>query len=205
MPYFLQQALENNGYQLSEDTRDQMITYLRLLEQWNKVFNLTAIRDPKEAVYLHILDSLAIHTYLQGSRILDVGTGAGLPGLPLALMLPSKHFTLLDSNNKKTRFLTQVVAELAIKNVTIVHSRCEDFHPEEGFDTIVSRAFASIKVMLTSTNHLIHKQGQFLAMKGIYPYQEMAEIPEDFKVTAVHKIQIKGLDVERCVVCLNKT
>jgi 16S rRNA (guanine527-N7)-methyltransferase len=178
--------------------------YLSLLQQWNRVYNLTAIRDPEDMMLLHIEDSLAVNSYLHGNRIIDVGSGGGLPGIPLALSNPDKHFTLLDSNSKKTRFLTQVVLELKLKNVEVIHSRCEDFHPAIGFDSIISRAFASLQVMLTTTQHLLGKDGQFLAMKGIFPEQEMKEIPPGFTVLGVHRLQIKGLEAERCLVCVKK-
>lgn len=201
---FLQASLQNNHYSFSELLKHQFITYLTLLEKWNQTYNLTAIRDPNDMVTLHLLDSLAIHPYLHGNRIIDVGTGAGLPGIPLALIYPEKEFVLLDSNSKKTRFLTHVIHELKINNITIVHSRTEDFHPEKGFDSIVSRAFAAIKVMLATTQHLIHADGQFLAMKGIYPEQEIAEIPPNFQVVNIHKLEIKGLNAERHLVCIKK-
>jgi 16S rRNA (guanine527-N7)-methyltransferase len=201
---FLHQVLTANGHLFSTELEHQFIFYLQLLQKWNRVFNLTAIRDPKEMVVLHILDSLAVNPYLHGHRILDVGTGAGLPGIPLALLNPEKHFVLLDSNSKKTRFLVQAIAELKLKNVEVVHQRCEDFHPEKCFDTIVSRAFASIEVMLATTAHLCCAKGQFLAMKGVYPEQEMVEISPKFKVVEVHKLNIQGLDAERHLVVCTK-
>ncbi len=201
---FLHKSLTQNGFNFSEKTEEQFLHFLALLEKWNKVFNLTAIKNAEEQVLLHIIDSLTVNSYLNGSNILDVGTGAGLPGIPLAIVNPDKHFTLLDSNSKKTRFLTQVVADLSLKNVTIVHARAEDFKAEKGFDTIVTRAFAAIAVMLTATKHLIGPKGLFLAMKGIYPEDEIKTIPADFTVEAVHKLTMKGLNAERCVVCIRK-
>lgn len=204
MKKFLQQALDNNGLDLPEATQQKILTYLDLMQHWNQAFNLTAIHNPNEMILLHIIDSLTINLYLHGSRILDVGTGAGLPGIPLALVNPDKHFLLLDSNSKKTRFLTHVKHELKLDNVEVLHARCEDFHSEKCFDTIVSRAFAAIKVMLAATQHLICPDGQFLAMKGVYPEQEIADVPDGFRVFSVHGLQIKGLDVERCLVCIAK-
>jgi 16S rRNA (guanine527-N7)-methyltransferase len=201
---FLQQALENNGFYLSEEIQHKILTYLDLLQHWNRAFNLTAISDPKDMVLLHIVDSLSINPYLQGARIVDVGTGAGFPGIPLALLNPEKHFLLIDSNSKKTRFLTHVIHELKLTNVEVLHVRCEDFHPQKCFDTIVSRAFASIQVMLATTQHLICADGQFLAMKGVYPEKEIAEIPDEFRVLTVHGLKINGLDAERCLVCITK-
>jgi 16S rRNA (guanine527-N7)-methyltransferase len=201
MKKYLNEMLEMNNYIVSAEIQDKLIAYLDLLNQWNKVINLTAIRDEKQSVLLHILDSLSIREYLHGERVIDVGTGAGLPGIPLALTCPDKQFVLLDSNIKKTRFLRQVMYELQIKNVEVIHSRCEDFKPQHLFDSILSRAFASIKVMLESTEHLLAPEGQFLAMKGVYPDAEIKAIPERFDSFAVHKLLIKGLDAERHLVC----
>lgn len=199
---FLHQQLLKNNYALSKTCEEQFIHYLDLMSRWNKISNLTSILDPHEMVMLHILDSLSIAPFLQGNRILDVGTGAGLPGIPLAIMQPEKKFTLLDSNSKKTRFLTQVMLELKLNNVEIIHSRCEDFQPNTLFDCILSRAFASLAVMLEVTQHLIAQSGTFLAMKGVYPEAELKELPQGFKLLAVHKLVIHGLDAERHLVCL---
>lgn len=198
----LQNALQKNKYDFTSEIQNKFVSYLELMQQWNRIYNLTAIRDPQEMVMLHILDSLSINPYLHGPRIIDVGTGAGLPGIPLALINPDKQFVLLDSNSKKTRFLTHVVNELQIKNVEVVHARCEDFQPEKCFNTILSRAFASIKVMLATTKHMLCKDGQFLAMKGVYPEQEIAEMPKEFKMLAAHELKIKGLDVNRHLVII---
>lgn len=204
MNEFLKQALRHNQYDFADEIVAQFTAYLELLQHWNRAFNLTAIRDPQDMVMLHLLDSLAVQPFLHGNRILDVGTGAGLPGIPLALINPDKEFVLLDSNSKKTRFLTHVIHELKIKNVSVFHERCENFQPEKCFDTIVSRAFAAIKVMLTTTQHLVCEQGQFLAMKGQYPEEEITAMPDHFKVLAVHELKIKGLDAERHLVCIAK-
>lgn len=204
MMTFLHESLIQNGYTLSSDTEQKMAAYLELMHRWNRVFNLTAIKDPNESVLLHILDSLSICDDLHGHRILDVGTGAGLPGIPLALMCPDKEFVLLDSNSKKTRFLNQVIYELNIKNVTVVHARCEDFQPKTGFDSIVSRAFASIQVMLDVTQHLVCEDGQFLAMKGVYPDAEINAIPAKFTLLHVKKLKIIGLDAERHLISVKK-
>lgn len=204
---FLAKALADNHYLFSASVQQQLVDYLQLLQRWNRVFNLTAIRDPNDMVWGHILDSLSVSAYLHGSRILDVGTGAGLPGIPLALTQPDKQFVLLDSNGKKTRFLTQVVYELGIPNVEIVHARCEDFvipQNTTGFTTIISRAFSSIAVMLLYTQHLISHDGQFLAMKGIYPEQELQAMPENFILLGVHKLIIHGLAAERHLVCIRR-
>lgn len=204
MKTILSQALLDNGYTIAPDIQAHLLRYLELLSQWNNVFNLTAIRDPKEMVMLHILDSLSVAPYLHGSRLLDVGTGAGLPGIPLALLHPEKQFVLLDSNSKKTRFLTQVLATLPIKNVEVVHARCEEFKPDVCFDSIISRAFASIQVMLDTTQHLVCADGQFLAMKGVYPTEEIAAIPIGYQLIAVHPLNVKGINAARHLVCIAK-
>lgn len=204
MNKLLTKALTANDYDLTETVQQQLVSYLQLLDRWNQVFNLTAINAPEERVLLHIVDSLSISPYLHGARILDVGTGAGLPGIPLALAHPDKHFVLLDSNSKKTRFLTQVQAELGMKNLEVVHARCQDYKTVMGFDSIVSRAFSAITVMLATTQHLLAPSGQFLAMKGVYPQAEIQEMPEAFTLVGAHKLTIKGLAAERHVVCIEK-
>lgn len=201
---FLQQALHDNGHELSQNVQEHILEYLHLMREWNRVFNLTSIRDPKEMVMLHILDSLSIRPYLHGNHLVDIGAGAGLPGIPLALTEPDKQFVLLDSNHKKTRFLSQVIFALKLKNVEVVHKRTEDYKSEQGFDSILSRAYASLKVMLETTEHLVSDHGQFLAMKGTFPEKEIADIPKNFELLAVHKLMIKGLDAERHLVCLRK-
>lgn len=200
----LKTALENNNFNFSPVINDKFISYLNLLNDWNRVFNLTAIRDPNDMVMLHLIDSLVINPYLHGTNIIDVGTGAGLPGIPLALINPEKNFVLLDSNSKKTRFLTQAILELKISNIEVIHSRCENFQPEKCFDSILSRAFASIQVMLEATRHLICKHGQFLAMKGLFPEEEIKAIPPNFVVVAVHELRINGLDAKRHLVCIKE-
>lgn len=201
---FLAHALIDNQLDVPEEIQDKLLKYLARMREWNAVHNLTSITNPYEMIMLHIIDSLSINRFVQGARVLDVGTGAGLPGIPLALVHPEKEFVLLDSNNKKILFLNQIVLELQINNVTVVHSRAEDFHPEKCFDSIVTRAFSSLKAMLQATGHLICKEGLFLAMKGVYPEVEIQEVPEAFHVTSIHALRINGLAVERHLVCLEK-
>lgn len=181
------------GMALAVRQRDQLAAYLELLSRWNQAFNLTAIRDPNEMVTRHILDSLTVTPHLWGDRICDVGTGAGLPGIPLAVVCPDKRFTLLDSNGKKTRFLVQVVAELGIPNVTVVNSRAEQFTMEEPFTTVVTRAFSSLADMLASSRHLLAPDGRFLAMKGTYPHEELAALPPGFRLESVIELHVPGL------------
>ncbi|MCK4608494.1 MAG: 16S rRNA (guanine(527)-N(7))-methyltransferase RsmG [Gammaproteobacteria bacterium] len=177
----------------------QLLVYVELLQKWNKAYNLTAVREPAAIVTHHILDSLAIVPYIHGARVLDVGSGAGLPGIPLALALPDKEFVLLDSNGKKTRFLNQAKSVLALKNVTIVAERAERYQPAKLFDTIICRAFASLAEIVALTSHLLSANGQILAMKGKYPEQELQEVTNS---AVVHKLRVPGLDAERHLVCI---
>ncbi|MCA6058985.1 MULTISPECIES: 16S rRNA (guanine(527)-N(7))-methyltransferase RsmG [unclassified Thalassolituus] len=172
--------------------------YLDLLQKWNKAYNLTAIREPERMVALHLLDSLAVHPFVQeADNIADVGTGPGLPGIVLAIMNPHKTFTLLDSNGKKTRFLFQARTALGLDNVTIVNDRVEAYHPPRPFDMIVSRAFASLADMTHWCQHLRAEQGCFLAMKGQYPQDEIAAIADKFRVVASDAISVPGVEGER--------
>lgn len=162
--------------------RDQLLDYLELLLKWNAAYNLTAIREPAEMVSRQLLDSLAILPLVRGPRVLDVGTGAGLPGVPLAIMLPGVEFTLLDTNSKKTRFVNQVKLELGLDNLTVVQHRVEKFQSTTGFDTITSRAFASLGDMLQGSRQLLAANGQWLAMKGQLPEQEIARLAPTYAV-----------------------
>ena len=184
---------------LEADTQARLVAYVRLLEKWNRTYNLTAVRIPAEMIPRHLLDSLAILPYLKGPRILDIGTGAGLPGIPLALARPDLAFTLLDSNAKKTRFVTQACAELGLKNVEVVNERVEKYHPLTTFDTIVSRAFSIIADMLVASRHVCGAAGQFLAMKGVTPLEELAGMPPGYKVNGVPALVIPGLSAARHV------
>lgn len=186
---------------IKEELCQPLAIYLELLEKWNKVYNLTSVRDLGEMLKKHILDSLSIESYLQGDRILDVGTGAGLPGIPLALAQPQRQFVLLDSNGKKTTFLTHVVQTLRLKNVVIVCERVEKFKPDACFDTIVTRAFSSLRQFVDLTQHLIGTNGQWLAMKGEYPQQEIQELGSEYS-TIVYDLQVAGLDAKRHLVTI---
>lgn len=206
MPYtqLLAKALTENNIELDSATQQKLVAYLNLITTWNRVFNLTNITEPKEMVYLHLLDSLAINPYLHGTNLLDVGSGAGLPGIPLAIMNPHQHWTLLDKNNKKTRFLTQVIAELGLNNAQAVHSRCEEFKPAAGFDSILSRAFGSLRMFVEVTAHLLKPDGRFIAMKGKRPEDELQDLPQNVVVKDIHKIDIKGINVDRHLICLER-
>lgn len=198
----LKKALLENGMSVTEKQVQLFAHYLQLLQTWNKAFNLTSITAARDMVYLHIVDSLAVQPYLHGRRLLDVGTGAGLPGIPLAIMDPQQQWVLLDKNSKKTRFLTQAIAELGLTNVTAVHSRSEDFHSADCFDSILSRAFGTIRLFLQTTEHLLCPNGLFIAMKGHYPQEELADIPAGFQVKDVKRLDIKGATIVRHVITM---
>lgn len=195
--------LNQNQFNIDDDViSKKLIEYVLLLHKWNQVHNLTSIREPLQMISKHILDSLAISPYLQGPRILDVGTGAGLPGLPLALTHPQYRFALLDSNGKKTRFLTHVMQTLMINNVDIISSRVEKYYPENCFNCIVSRAFSQLNDFLHKTKHLCCKNGIFLAMKGQYPAEEINTLDENFKLIDSKSLKIAGLDEKRHVLII---
>lgn len=198
----LAKALEENHLDLSQNVQQQLLRYLQLMLTWNRVFNLTTITETRDMIYLHLIDSLIIAPALHGQHFLDVGTGAGLPGLALAIAHPQQQWTLLDKNSKKTRFLTQVIAELGIKNVEVAHSRIEDFHPSQCFDSILSRAFSSIQTFAENTSHLLCQNGRLIAMKGKYPREELEDLHASVCIQEVSRLEIKGIDVERHVVSL---
>jgi 16S rRNA (guanine527-N7)-methyltransferase len=188
----------------SQVMQDLLIRYIKLLVEWNDVYNLTAIRIPEEILTKHILDSLAVSSYLQGQTILDVGTGAGLPGILLAIIQPNKYFVLLDSNKKKTRFLHYVKQQLNLTNIEIFTNRVEAFTTATGFDNIVTRAYATLKDFVLTTQHLLKKGGHFLAMKGQYPESELNDIPQEFIVNRVYKLNIPFLAAQRHLVSIIK-
>ncbi|MCP3672000.1 MAG: 16S rRNA (guanine(527)-N(7))-methyltransferase RsmG [Gammaproteobacteria bacterium] len=169
----LESGLNQMGLKLSQDQQQMLLEYLALLMKWNKTYNLTAIRDPEEMVPRQLLDSLSILPLIQGRRILDVGTGAGLPGIPLAICRPDASFTLLDSNGKKTRFVQQAKLELRLENLQVQHSRVEQLADEVGFNTITTRAFAALPKIVELTTGLMADRGILLAMKGTAPQEEM--------------------------------
>jgi len=175
--------------------RDSLLDFLRLLRKWNRVYNLTSIENPAAMVRLHLLDSLLILPYLHGARILDVGTGAGLPGIPLAVMSPDKEFVLLDGSAKKTRFVRQAAIELGLRNVRVVHERIERFSSTQGFDTILSRAFASLSQIVTQTARLLAPGGAILAQKGKLPDDEIRQLGS--VGVKIFPVKIPGVDAER--------
>lgn len=195
----LQQGLQPLGL-----TRlvEPLTNYLMLLHKWNGAYNLTAVRDVETMIYKHLLDSLAIAPWFQGPRVLDVGTGAGLPGIPLALAFPDIHWVLLDSNGKKTRFLKEVKRQLQLNQIEIVDQRVELYQPGPVFDTVVSRAFSSLEQMIHWTNHLLAPDGFWLAMKGTHPNEELANINQPYQVISY---TVEGIEGERCCVLIKRT
>jgi len=181
-----------------------LLRYVELLVRWNQVYNLTAVRDPDEMITKHLLDSLAILPFVTGATVADVGTGAGLPGIPLAVALPDTRFTLIDSNGKKTRFVTQAKAELKLGNVEVVQARTEAYEPAAPFAQVVSRAFASLKDFAVLAGGLAAPGGRLLAMKGAVSQEELADLPPGFRVLAAHPLKVPGLDAERCLVEMEK-
>ncbi len=183
----------------------KLTQHLELINKWNRVYNLTAIRDLNAMITHHLMDSLLVAPYIQGEKILDVGTGAGLPGIPLAILYPEKQFLLLDSTQKKTRFLTQVVIELGLDNVEISSDRIEHFTHEVLFDTIISRAFSTIAKLLHVAGKLCAQQGQVVFMKGGYPAEELTAVPPSFHLDQITRLDIPGIDAERHVAVIKPT
>jgi len=204
-----QQTILNQGIQAAQldipaQTIQKLLDYLALMQKWNKVHNLTAVRNADEMVTVHLLDSLVILPFIDGQNLLDVGSGAGLPGIPLALCLPHLQVTVIDSNSKKVSFMRQVKAELAIPNLEVLSGRVEDIVPTKQFEIIISRAFSELSLFLSLTHHLLHEQGKWLAMKGVYPETELADLlaKTGVKASKVEVLKVPGLDAQRHLVFL---
>lgn len=195
------------GIELMPLQQEQLLGYLALLIKWNKAYNLTAVRDPDEMVSRHLLDSLSVVPYVAeaGDNWLDVGSGGGMPGIPLAIMFPERRFTLLDSNGKKTRFLTQVKLELHLHNLEVVHSRVEAFTPVQPFSGICSRAFSSLADFASWTRHLGDGETRWLAMKGLQPDDELQVLPQDFRLERTHVLKVPGCQGQRHLLILRRT
>ncbi|MFT0213575.1 16S rRNA (guanine(527)-N(7))-methyltransferase RsmG [Pseudomonas sp. F1_0610] len=200
----LNQGAKSLGLSLSQAQQDKLLAYLALLIKWNKAYNLTAVRDPDEMVSRHLLDSLSVVKHVQqvGDNLLDVGSGGGMPGIPLAIIYPQRKVTLLDSNGKKTRFLTQVKLELGLDNVDVIHKRVEEYVPKQPFTGIISRAFSALDNFTNWTRHLGDQHTQWLAMKGIHPDDELQVVAEDFQLTHCHVLQVPGCQGQRHLLIL---
>ena len=200
----LEKGLEELDLECSAYQVEQLLDYLSLLVTWNSAYNLTAIREPERMIALHILDSLAILPYVTGDNLIDVGTGPGLPGIPLAIMCPEKTFKLLDSNGKKTRFLFHARCQLKLQNLSEVQSRVEQFIPENTYDTVLSRAFTSVAEMVDKCKHLLNDDGHFLAMKGKFPQSELSLLEKDYKVDVSHRLVVPDVEGERHLIKISK-
>jgi len=194
------QGLPELGIPADEALVDAFASFIRLLAKWNQAWNLTSIRDPLDMVPLHILDSLTARPFLEGQRILDVGCGAGLPGIPLALTEATRQFTLVDATLKKITFVRQAIAELKLRNAQAEHTRIEDYHPVAPFDTVICRAFASLPDFIRDAGRLVAPGGQLLAMKGRLPADELAELPAGWAAVAATPVRIPGVAAERHIV-----
>lgn len=200
----LEQAFEALNLPKNHQAWSKLAQYLALLQKWNKVYNLTAIRDPEEMLVKHIFDSLAVAPYVTSERLIDVGTGGGLPGIPLAILFPERQIDLLDSNSKKTRFLIQAKAELGLTNTQVYHCRVEEYQPAPLYDGVISRAFASLDDMVNLTEHLLAPQGHWWAMKSQRTQDELETLPSVAKMLQVHDLQVPELDAERTLIQLQK-
>jgi len=200
----LSQLLKAANISLTDQQKQQLVGYVELLHKWNKAYNLTSVRDPQQMLVRHILDSVVVEPHLQGERFIDVGTGPGLPGIPLAIVRPQSHFTLLDSLGKRVRFLRQVQHELGLTNITPVQSRVEEFPAEPPFDGVISRAFASLEDMLNWCHHLPGPSGRFYALKGVRPDDEITALPAGFTVEKIEALHVPELDGERHLVIIRR-
>lgn len=187
--------------EVSIEAQQKLLAYLSLLQKWNKVYNLTAVRDPLEMVTLHLLDSLSVLPYIKANNLLDVGSGGGLPGIVLAICKPTLQVTTIDTVQKKAIFMRQVKGELGLSNLTVVHARVESYKPTEKFDAIISRAFSELALFIKLTQHLLAENGKWLAMKGQVPQQEIKDL--GLKINQIIPLKVAGLDAERHLIVLD--
>lgn len=200
----LAQGVRELGLALSAEAISRLEAYAALLAKWNRVYNLTAIRDPAQIVTHHLLDSLAVLRYVQGPRLADIGAGAGLPGIPLAIADPSLQVTLVESGEKKSAFLTQARTELGLENVAVERRRVQDYHPSFCFNTLICRAFSEISAFLQQSRHLACDGGILLAMKGMNPAMELRDLPSGLRLEGVPRLHVPGLDAERHLVVIRQ-
>ena len=212
LPADLRPVLESGLDRLGLDPAlaTPLLAYLALLVRWNRTYNLTAVRDPHEMVTKHLLDSLAMHPYLdaiaaRGGALADLGTGAGLPGIPLAIVKPGLRVTLVESNGKKARFMREAVRQLGLKDVRVAESRIEALSEPGAYDAITARALATLPLILELGGHLLKPDGELLAMKGVHPADEIAQLPPGWEVRASYPLTVPGLDAERHLVVAGRT
>ena len=198
----LKKGITELKLQISDQQVSLLLQYVTLLVKWNKAFNLTAVRDPKEMIVRHILDSLSVADALEGDNIADVGTGPGIPGVPLAIIYPKRQFTLMDSNGKKVRFINQAKQSLNLSNVTPVQVRVEAYESKERFDSVISRAFTSLEQMVEFTEHLLKEEGIMQAMKGAHPEQKILKSP--WVIEEIIKLDVPYLDEQRHLVNIKR-
>ena len=200
----LLQGAEMLNLPISGRQQSLLLEYVKKLLEWNKAYNLVACSDPHDLLSRHVLDSLSVLPWVEGRRTIDVGSGAGLPGIPLAIMNPVQQFTLLDSNGKRCKFLYQLKLALELDNVEIHRGRSEQYNPDERFDTVISRAFASLGNFIDLAGHLMSDTGQILAMKGQPTPEELSAVQLPYNVAACHQLEVPGLDAERCLVIISR-
>ena len=199
----IEQGLGAMGIDLPEHLRGRLAAHLELIEKWNRVHNLTAVRDTAQMVVLHLLDSLTLLPHLGNARtVIDVGSGPGFPGIPLAIARPELSITLLDSSHKKCAFLEQARSELGLANITVVCERVQQYQPEQGFDAVVSRAFAELSDFVVQSQHWAAPGGRLLAMKGVYPFEEIARVPTSHRVAQVVELAVPSLEEKRHLVLM---
>ncbi|GLP97666.1 16S rRNA (guanine(527)-N(7))-methyltransferase RsmG [Paraferrimonas sedimenticola] len=204
MQSLLDEGLSQLGLTASDRQKQQLLDFVGLLDKWNKAYNLTSVRDPRQMMVRHIFDSLAVSPYLKGERFIDVGTGPGLPGIPLAILNPDKEFVLLDSLGKRIRFQKQVKLELGLTNIVPTQSRVEEYHSDSGFDMVLSRAFASLSDMLHWCQHLPNVDGCFMALKANLDDAEMSQVPAQFTVDRIEQLTVPRLNEPRHLVYVSK-
>ncbi|PCI58243.1 MAG: 16S rRNA (guanine(527)-N(7))-methyltransferase RsmG [Methylophilaceae bacterium] len=190
------------GLQVSSETQQALLRYLALLEKWNKVYNLTAVRNPMDMVTLHLLDSLSVLPYIKCQNLLDVGSGGGLPGIVLAICLPGLQVTTIDTVQKKAIFMRQVKGELGLENLEVVHARVERYVPAQKFEVVVSRAFSEVSLFVRLTEHLLKEKGRWFAMKGVSPERELEGL--DIANSNIYPLSVAGLDAKRHLIVFEK-
>lgn len=193
----LARGLESLGLPLPKEASGKLLAYVDLLAKWNRTYNLTAIREPERMVTHHLIDSLAVLPYLPAGSLVDIGAGGGLPGIPIAIAQPERQVVLNDSNHKKGAFMQQAAIELGLTNVEVHIGRAEEWHPPERFDGAVSRAFAELSDYIATCRHLVKTDGFFAAMKGLYPDDEIARLPQDIQCDPARKLEVPLIEGER--------